>query len=265
MSEVRPMLNMLNLQRCILVSRSTEQAYTDAAALFLRLAEQSIAAHGLFTVALSGGSTPKKLYELLASPAWRDRILWSKIEFFWGDERYVLPDDPVSNFRMTQEVMLSKVAVPSERTHRVPTEIEPPAAAAQMYEEEIKRVVATRSSAIPEFDLILLGLGTNGHTASLFPHQPGLHEKSKLVIGEYIEEVKMSRITMTVPLLNAAKDVLFVSLGTDKASVLKDVITGAYDPERLPAQLVQPRPGNLTWLIDPPAAVDLPAEILTRK
>jgi 6-phosphogluconolactonase len=249
----------------ILVSQSTEQAYADAAEIFLRSAERAIADHGVFTVALSGGSTPKKLFELMASAEWRERIPWNKIEFFWGDERYVPASDAASNFRMTMEAMLAKVPVMPERVHRVSTEIKPPDVAAELYEQEIKRTVATRSSATPEFDLILLGLGTNGHTASLFPHQPALHDVENLVIAEYIEEVEMTRITMTVPLLNAAKEVLFISLGKDKASVLKEVITGSYDPERLPAQLIQPDPGTLTWLIDPAAAQELPAEILTRK
>jgi 6-phosphogluconolactonase len=249
----------------ILVSRSSEQAYTDAAEFILNAAKQAISERGFFSIALSGGSTPKRLYEMLSSPAWRDRIPWNNIEFFWGDERYVLPSDASSNFRMTNEAMLSKVPVAPDKVHRVATEVEPPEAAADAYEDEIRRVVPTRSSSVPEFDLILLGLGTNGHTASLFPNQPALHEQSKLVIAEFIEEVKMTRISMTFPLLNAAKHVLFLSFGHDKAAVLKDVITGKHDPERLPAQLVQPSPGSLTWLIDPPAAADLPDSILTRK
>jgi 6-phosphogluconolactonase len=252
-------------KKTILVSRGSDQAYTDAAEFILNATNRAIDDHGFFTIALSGGSTPKRLYELLASAAWRERIPWSRMEFFWGDERYVLPDDPASNFRMTNEAMLSKVPVPQERIHRVATEVEPPEAAAEAYENDIRRIVPTRSSSVPEFDLMLLGLGANGHTASLFPHQPAIHEQSKLVIAEYIEEVKMTRISMTFPLLNAAKDVLFLSLGHDKAAVLKDVITGEYDPERLPAQLVQPNPGRLTWLIDPPASAELPESILTRK
>ncbi len=249
----------------ILVSRSSDQAYTDAAEFILRCAEQAIASKGAFTIALSGGSTPKRLYELLASPAWRDRIPWNKIEFFWGDERYVPPTDSSSNYRMTNEAMLSKVSVSAERIHRVPTELEPPEAAAESYENEIRRVVPSRSGAVPEFDLILLGLGTNGHVASLFPFQPALHEKSKVVISEYIEEVKMTRISLTFPVINAAKDILFLSLGPDKASVIQEVLMGKPDAERLPAQYVHPEQGRATWLLDPPAAAGLPEEMLTRK
>ena len=249
----------------ILVSRSSEQAYTDAAEFILQCAERAIASKGVFTIALSGGSTPKRLYELLASTAWRDRIPWSKIEFFWGDERYVPPTDSSSNYRMTNDAMLSKVSVTAERIHRVSTELEPPEVAADKYESEIRRVISTRAGAVPEFDLILLGLGTNGHVASLFPFQPALQEKSKLVISEYIEEVKMTRISLTFPVINAATDILFLSLGPDKASVVKEVLTGSPDPERLPAQYVHPNPGQTTWLIDPPAAAGLPEEMLTRR
>lgn len=249
----------------ILVSHSSEQAYTDAAEFILHCAENAIASKGSFTVALSGGSTPKRLYELLASPVWRERIPWSKIEFFWGDERYVPPTDTSSNYRMTNEAMLSKVSVPVERIHRVPTELEPPEVAAEKYEDEIKRVISTQAGAVPQFDLVLLGLGTNGHVASLFPFQPALHEKSKVVVSEYIEEVKMTRISVTFPVINAARDILFLSLGPDKASVLKEVLTGKRDPERLPAQYVHAEHGRATWLLDPPAAAQLPEEMLSRK
>lgn len=249
----------------ILVSRSSEQAYTDAAEFILRCAEQAIAKKGAFTIALSGGSTPKRLYELLASSAWRDRIPWGKIQFFWGDERYVPPTDSSSNYRMTNEAMLAKVNVPAECIHRVPTELEPPEAAAEVYEDEVKRVVPPGAGGLPQFDLVLLGLGTNGHVASLFPFQPALHEKSKLVISEYIEEVKMTRISLTFPVINSATDILFLSLGPDKASVLKEVLTGKRDPERLPAQYVHAEHGKATWLLDPPAAAGLPEEMLVRR
>ncbi len=251
-------------KQTILVSRDTENAYVLAAQLFVRLAEEAIAARDVFTVALSGGSTPKKLYELLASQEWRSKIPWNKVEFFWGDERYVPPTDEASNFNMTQKAMLSKVPVPAERIHRVMTETASAEAAADIYEDDIYRVVAGGSHSMPEFDLIWLGLGTNGHMASLFPHQAALHEASRLVVAEYIEEVKMVRVTMTVPLINAAKNVVFVTLGADKASVLKKVITGKYDPETLPAQLVHPNPGKLTWILDPAASAKLPSELLTK-
>jgi len=247
--------------RRIRVSSSTEQAYSDAAQLILDDANRAIAQRGKFTIALSGGSTPKRLFELMASDAWKNKIPWNNIEFFWGDERYVPPTDASSNYRMTREAMLDKVPISGVNVHRVMTE-KPDQEAAAEYEKTIRQIVPAGANGVPEFDLILLGLGTNGHMASLFPHQPALHEHRKLVVAEYIDEVKMTRVTMTLPLINSAKSVVFVTLGPDKASVLREVIVGPRDPERLPAQLIQPSPGQLTWLIDAPASAELPKEIL---
>jgi 6-phosphogluconolactonase len=242
----------------------TGDAYTLAAQTIVDLAQQAVKANGKFTIALSGGSTPKKLYELLSSPAWQAKMPWSQTEFFWGDERYVPSTDESSNFRMTQQAMFSRVAVPAERVHRVLTEKDAQEAAA-LYEQEVRKVVAAGADGLPEFDLILLGLGTNGHMASLFPYQPALHEKTKMVIAEYIDEVKMTRITFSAPLINAAKQVVFVSLGQDKATVVNEVVTGVFDPERLPAQLVRPTHGKLTWILDSGSAEKLPAELLAHK
>ncbi len=239
-------------------------AYALSAQTIVDLAHQAVSARGKFTIALSGGSTPKKLYELLASPAWQAKLPWAQTEFFWGDERYVASTDVSSNFNMTQQAMLSKVKVPAERIHRVLTEKEPQDCAAA-YEQEVRRVVPAGPDGIPEFDLVLLGLGTNGHTASLFPEQPGLHEKKKLVIAEYIDEVKMTRVTFSAPLINAARQIVFVSLGDDKATVVRDVVTGVFDPERLPAQLIRPFHGKLTWILDAGSAGKLPASIVTQQ
>jgi 6-phosphogluconolactonase len=248
----------------VVVSSDAESAYTLAAQEIVDLAQQAVRASGKFTIALSGGSTPKKLYELLTSPAWQSKMPWAKTEFFWGDERYVPQTDESSNFRMTSEAMLARVAVPAEHVHRVLTENEAQETAS-LYEKEVRKVVTAGADGLPEFDLVLLGLGTNGHMASLFPYQPALHEKTKIVIAEYIDEVKMTRLTFSAPLINAAKQIVFVALGKDKATVVKDVVTGVFDPERLPAQLVRPSHGHLTWILDPGSAEKLPAEILTRK
>jgi 6-phosphogluconolactonase len=242
----------------------SDDAYTLAAQTIVDLAQQAVKANGKFTIALSGGSTPKKLYELLTSPAWQSKMPWAQTEFFWGDERYVPSTDDSSNYRMTQQAMLSRVTVPAEHVHRVPTEKEAQEAAA-LYEKEVRQVVPAGADGLPEFDLVLLGLGTNGHMASLFPYQPALHEKTKIVIAEYIDEVKMTRLTFSAPLINAAKQVVFVSLGKDKATVVKDVITGVFDPERLPAQLVRPSHGKLTWILDAGSAEKLPEAVLTHK
>jgi 6-phosphogluconolactonase len=245
----------------VVVSRDTESAYSLAAQTIVDAAKQAVESHSKFTIALSGGSTPKKLYELLASPDWAVKFPWNKTEFFWGDERYVPPTDPNSNFHMTQQAMLDRVKAPTANVHRVRTEETEPGHAAELYEEAIRRAVPAGADGLPQFDLMLLGLGTNGHTASLFPYQPALHEKAKIVVSEYIDEVKMTRVTMSAPLINAARQIVFVALGGDKATVVRDVVTGVFDPERLPAQLIRPAHGSLLWIIDPAAAEKLPAGV----
>lgn len=248
----------------VVLARDTESAYALSAQTIIDLAHQAVNARGKFTIALSGGSTPKKLYELLASPAWQPKMLWAQTEFLWGDERYVPSTDPTSNYHMTQQAMLSKVNVPAERIHRVLTEKEAQECASQ-YEQEVRTTVAAGPDGIPQFDLILLGLGTNGHTASLFPYQPALHEKKKLVIAEYIDEVKMTRVTFSAGLINAGRQIVFISLGEDKATVVREVVTGPFDPERLPAQLIRPSHGKLTWILDAGSAAKLPPNILTQQ
>ena len=245
----------------VAVSHDAQSANTLAADMIVGLARQAVSEGRNFTIALSGGSTPKKLFELLASPEWRDKVPWGTIDLFWGDERYVPITDPSSNFRMTQEAMLSKVAIPPDHIHRWLTE-KPAEDAAKLQEQEIRRVVTADPGGLPQFDLILLGLGTNGHTASLFPYQPALHEKNKLAIAEYIDEVKMQRLSFSVPLINAAKQIVFLALGADKATVVFEIVAGVFDPERLPAQLIRPTHGKLTWILDQESAQKLPPEII---
>ncbi|HUN87630.1 MAG TPA: 6-phosphogluconolactonase [Terriglobales bacterium] len=246
----------------VAVAHDAQSANTLAADMIVGLARQAVSESRPLTIALSGGSTPRKLFESLASPQWQSKVPWGQIEFFWGDERYVPITDHDSNFRMTWEAMLSKVPVPPEHIHRWLTE-RPAEEAAQLQEEEIRNVVPAGSTGLPEFDLILLGLGTNGHTASLFPYQPALHEKSRLTIAEYIDEVKMQRLTFSTPLINAAKQVVFLALGADKATVVREILAGVFDPERLPAQLIRPTRGKLTWILDEESASKLPPEIAT--
>jgi len=248
----------------IVVSHDNAGAYTLAADMIIDLANQAVAERGKFTIALSGGSTPKKLYEMLASPQYQPKYPWAKTDFFWGDERYVSSSDPASNYHMTQQAMISKVNVLGSHVHRVLTEKDAQEAA-RLYEQEIRKVVPAGPDGLPQFDLVLLGLGTNGHMASLFPYQPALREKTKLVIAEEIEEVKMTRLTFSAPLINAARQIVFLSLGEDKAAVVRDVIAGVFDPERLPAQLVRPSHGKLTWILDPGSAEKLPATVATER
>jgi 6-phosphogluconolactonase len=236
---------------------ASAEAVADAAAeLFVELCEQSVRERGRFVVALSGGSTPKRTYELLASSRFSRRVDWRRVELFWGDERYVPKDDPNSNFRMTSEALLSHIAIPSQNVHAVPTEITPAEAAATAYEAELRRAFGDARS-IPQFDLVYLGLGTNGHTASLFPHSPTLKEESRLFVADFVAEVNTWRLTMTAPVLNRGRVVAFLVAGREKADVMRQVLTGVRDPERLPAQLIAPE-GKLLWIADEAAASMLP-------
>ena len=233
-----------------------EQLARAAAELFVTLAAESSKARGRFRVALSGGSTPRRVYELLASSGFKPRVDWNQVDLFWGDERYVPADDRDSNYRMTAEALLRHVPVPAANVHRVPTEISPPAAAAGAYEDDIRRSFGDLSS-VPQFDLVYLGLGTNGHTASLFPYSPALKETSRLVLADFVAEVNTWRISMSAPLLNRGRTVAFLVEGQQKAEVLRDVLFGPPDQERLPAQLIDPE-GKLLWMVDEAAASLLP-------
>jgi 6-phosphogluconolactonase len=229
-----------------------EQLANAAAELFVKVAEESIGARGCFRVALSGGSTPRQVYELLATDAFSRRVPWDHADIFWGDERYVPADDRDSNYRMTYDALLRHVPVPAANIHRVPTQISPPPAAAAAYEGAIQQSFGDAAS-VPQFDLVYLGLGSNGHTASLFPHSPSLRERSQLVLADFVQELNTWRISMSAPLLNHGRTVAFMITGEDKAQVLSDVLLGPRDPERLPAQLIAPE-GKLLWLVDEAAA-----------
>lgn len=224
---------------------------------FLAVSRDAVARKGLFTVALSGGSTPKNLYELLADPnePFRDQVPWARSQFFWSDERHVPPDDPDSNYRMANDSMLSRVPVPGANVHRVRSENPNAAEAAEAYEKKLREITG---GSTPQLDLILLGLGTDGHTASLFPNSQALHEKDRLVAAPWVEKLQTYRITMTLPLLNNAASVMFLVSGSEKAGIVKEVLQG---PQLYPAQAVRPTNGKLLWLLDKEAAL----EIETRK
>jgi 6-phosphogluconolactonase len=213
----------------------------EAADRFVALARSAIASHGRFTVALSGGSTPKLLYEQLITRS----IAWQHVHVFWGDERCVPPDHPDSNYGMAQRALLSHVDIPSPNVHRLRGELDP-AQAAQAYEDDLCSVFGTR----PRFDLILLGLGADAHTASLFPQTPALHEQQRWVVAQYVEQLQANRLTLTPPIINQAAHVIFLITGSDKAAVLRSVWHGPYDPARFPAQIVMPTSGRVTWLVD---------------
>jgi 6-phosphogluconolactonase len=245
--------------RDLLVCSDPEAVAREGARRFALHAAAAIQQHGRFAVALSGGSTPKRMYEILAQQ-YDDEVDWAFVHFFWGDERFVPSTNAASNYHMTEVALLNAIELQNGNVHRVRTEMESAEASAAAYEREIISFFSLLPGEPPKFDLVLLGLGTNGHTASLFPYSKALPEKSRLVVAEYIEEVKQSRITLTAPAINAARDILFLVTGAEKANVVKEILFSPVDTERLPAQLIHPNPGTTTWLLDRSAATQLPKD-----
>jgi len=229
-----------------------------AAEEVVRAANEAVAERGRFVIALSGGSTPKNLYTLLATNA-RAALPWAQMFFFWSDERHVPPSDPDSNYRMAQEALLSRVPVPASSVFRVPAEKADAGDAALAYERILRQFFSLQPGEIPRFDLILLGLGPDGHTASLFPETAAVEEKSRLVVANWVEKLKTHRITFTLPVLNAARCVAFLVSGSEKASALHEVLESDASGEKYPAKLVRPAEGKLIWLLDRAAASELSA------
>ncbi|HEY1207909.1 MAG TPA: 6-phosphogluconolactonase [Terracidiphilus sp.] len=231
-----------------------------AAQYFVEMAGEAVERHGRARVALSGGATPKAAFELLADPAqpWRNRMPWQALDLYWVDERSVPPDHADSNYRMTREALLDHVPLRPEQIHRIEGELEPQAAAAR-YESELRNSFRLEGAEIPRFDLVALGLGSDGHTASLFPHTEALNEMSSLVAANFVPQKDAWRITLTWPVINHARSIFFLVSGEDKAAVLREVLTGPRDPERLPSQLIWPSSGILTFILDKAAAALLPA------
>jgi 6-phosphogluconolactonase len=230
-----------------------------AAVEFVDRAAEAIIRKGSFTVALSGGSTPERLFRMLANPArpFFERVPWKSVHLFWGDERHVPPDHPYSNYLLTYELLLSKVPVPPENVHRVRAEDPDANQVAEDYGAEIKEFFHLVEDEWPRFDLVLLGLGVDGHTASLFPGTSVLREKKRLVSAEWIESHKSYRISMTPLVLNQAACVAFLVSGAEKAGIVREVIEGMSQPDKIPAQLIQPENGKLLWFLDRAAANQL--------
>jgi 6-phosphogluconolactonase len=227
-----------------------------AARRFAQLAEKAVKDHDVFAVALSGGSTPKMLYGLMATDqVVRPSIPWSKIHFFFGDERHVPPDHADSNFRMANEAMFQALKAEQLHVHRVLGELSDATEAASQYEMDLKRFFEARGlvdEGFPRFDLIFLGMGPDGHTASLFPNSSGLDETTRWVLANWVEKFKTDRITLTFPVLNAAAEVILFVAGSEKAVVLAEVLDG--DAQKFPVQLVRPRNGIKRWMLDAAAA-----------
>jgi 6-phosphogluconolactonase len=227
-----------------------------AAALFADLADTAVAAHGRFLVALSGGSTPQALYTLLAQPSYQASVPWSDIELYWGDERLVPPDNPGSNYFHARELLLDHVPLLPQNIHRIPGELSPTAATAAY--KAILQQQAPDGRAWPAFDLVLLGLGADGHTASLFPGSPATAEPVIAVTADY-EGRPAARVSLTPAVFNAAHQVLFLVSGADKAPALAAVLNGPQDPQTWPAQRIAPLQPPI-WLVDQPAAAQLTSQ-----
>jgi 6-phosphogluconolactonase len=241
----------------ILIFPSLDELSLAAAGQFAERARHAVEKHGSFNVALSGGSTPKKLHSILAS-RFKDAVPWTRIRFFWGDERHVGPSDPDSNYRMANETLLSKIPIEPANVYRVPAEDPDAANAAQKYEQTLIRAFSLHPREFPRFDLILLGLGPDGHTASLFPGTQALREEVRLVVANWVEKFKTYRITLTFPVLNNAACVMFLVAGKDKDPALSAVFDNAASPDQYPAKRVRPVNGELVWMIDSQAAEGLP-------
>jgi len=226
-----------------------------AAEILVRCISEALSRKAQFSVALSGGSTPKALFSLLVEDDFfTNKIPWDKIHFFWGDERHVPPKDEQSNFRMADEIMLAKAHVRTENIHRMPTEQADAGKVAQDYEQELRQFFELAADQLPVFNFNLLGIGPDGHTASLFPKTMAVHENRRLVVANWVEKFQTHRITMTAPVLNNADTIVVLVSGKEKAEVLQNVLEGDHQPDLLPAQLIQPTHGRLIWLVDQAAA-----------
>jgi 6-phosphogluconolactonase len=244
------------IKRAIIICHHAEELAQKAAEQFVALAGAAIARSGRFTVALSGGSTPRALYSLLGSADYRERVDWRCVHLFWGDERCV-PDHAESNYRMVPEALLSRIKMSPANIHRMAGEKEPRVAANE-YEEELRRFSALAPGQAPRFELILLGLGEDGHTASLFPGGAAVKENERLVATAYVERLKAHRLTLTLPVINAAAQVTFLISGQSKRSIVDAILRSDSDSFNYPAARVSPTDGQLTWLITADAMENLP-------
>lgn len=227
-----------------------------AAKRFTDLAAQAVAARGVFHVALAGGATPRRLYEHLATPMFAERIAWQHVHVYFGDERAVPPDHPDSNYRMAYEALLRHVPVPPDQVHRIDGASQDLARSAADYEDVLRRCVGTDGDALPQLDLILLGIGPDGHVASLFPDTPIMRETGRLVAAVYVARLFTWRVSMTLPLINHARHVVILAAGDNKTDIIREVFIDSTDSERYPVQRVRPA-GELEWYLDTAAAAAL--------
>ena len=251
------------------MATETKLLYTvcaDATALAERAAEyfaqritEAVKAHGLARIAISGGSTPKRTFQTLAQHGKRESgIPWEQVQLYWVDERCVPPDNEESNYRMTREAMLDAIPLPAANVFRIEGEL-PPEEAAARYESVIRAQFRLEGAEIPRFDMVQLGMGDDGHTASLFPHTDALHELGRIAVANHVPQKDAWRVTLTWPVINNGRHVVFLIEGAAKAPVLAEVFQGTYDPEAKPSQLIRPQGGQLELLLDKAASAKLPA------
>lgn len=246
----------LLVSRRIVVRKDAQALQGEAVQLFVDTARSAIKDHATFRIALSGGNTPRPVYEQLASEPACGQVDWSRVQVFFSDERFVPPDSPESNYRMANDALLSRVNIPARFVHPVSTVDISPEQSASIYEEGIRRVFVAELDRIPAFDLILLGMGEDGHTASLFPGTEGLKAQDQLVVANHVPQLDSWRLTFTFPLINAAHCVAFVVEGDAKADRVAEVLAGS----DLPAARVDPTDGTVLWLLDEAAAARLSPE-----
>jgi 6-phosphogluconolactonase len=241
----------------IIIEPTPADLARSAADLFVQTVSDAQQQRGVARIALSGGSTPRALFTLLASDEYAKKLDWQSVDIFWGDERTVPPDHADSNYRMAHETLLRTLPVPEVRIHRMRGELDPVAAAGD-YSLVLQQVFElSEANAVPRFDLILLGLGPDGHTASLFPHTSALDVRDQLVVANPVPQQQTTRLTLTVPVLQAAAHVHFLVAGKDKAAAAHRAIEGAWDPAETPSQYLRDATGQVTWLLDSAAAAEL--------
>lgn len=240
------------------IQKDPEATCRAAAEAFAAWAAVRIAAQGRFTAALSGGSTPRRMYQLLADKPLRGQVDWSKVIFFWGDERPVPPDDAQSNYRMAREALLEPLGIADSQVYRMPAELPNRDQAAQQYQNVLSDFFQIAPlGEPPSLDLVLLGLGPDAHTASLFPATPALLETRRWVVSNPVLKLNTERLTMTPMLINRAAQIYFLVTGAEKAKAVAEVLEGSFDTQRIPAQLIRPSQGQLTWFLDEAAASQL--------
>ncbi len=244
-------------QTQIEVVPDSEALAQQAMELFLEQAEQAIARQGRFRVAVSGGRTPKRFFELIAASERGQQLGWDRVHMFWTDERFVPIDDEQSNYRMTREALLSRVPIPEENIFRIPTECDTVCAAANAYENTLRRVFALQAGQVPAFDLLLLGMGSDGHTASLFPHTYAPFNHEDLVCAVMGAPGGLQRVTLTAPVLRAAEVVAVLVAGADKAETIQKVLHGPFNVTATPIHVLEPIWGRVRWLLDQTAAAGL--------